>query len=98
MVGYEKFQGESPPRQRSHDLELSPQRPGACGSVQWAPTSQQEQAQLQGREAPLDSVFTVNQLQVDEYARLQSLPYAGPCPPSGSCRAVTPPSRPSAPE
>ena len=66
MVGYEKFQGESTPRQRSHDLELSPQRQGARGSEQWEPTSQQEQAQLQGREAPLDSVFTVNQLQVDD--------------------------------
>ena len=46
MVGYEKFQGEETPRQRSHDLELSPQRQGARGSEQWEPTSQQEQAQL----------------------------------------------------
>ena len=89
-MGYEKFQGESMPRQRSNDLELSPQRQGARGSEQWEPTSQQEQAQLQDRGAPLDSVFTVNQLQVDEHAKLRSALRS-----LGSCRAGTGPSCPS---
>ena len=79
MVGYDKFEGESTPRQRSHDMELSPQRPGAQGSEQWEPTSQQEQAQLQDRGPPLDSVFTVNQLQVNDYAELRSPPHVSHC-------------------
>ena len=49
MVGYEKFKGDEAARQRSHELQLSPPRPTGPQNAQWEPTSQQEQARLQGR-------------------------------------------------